>query len=72
MNTAIDKVSRSVISRVARDTFGEQVDVTCTREISPSRSHGITETPPSTRNLLYVVELPNHPHVYVFPVQPGR
>jgi len=55
-----------VIFRVAREVFGEKVDVSCVRENSPSRSHGITETPPSTRNLLHVVELANHPHVYVF------
>jgi hypothetical protein len=66
MNTVIDNVGNPTIDRVARKVFGEKVDVSCVREIAPSRSHGITETSPSTRNLLYVVELSNHPHVYVF------
>jgi len=66
MNTVIDSVDIPTIHRVARKVFGEKVDVSCVREISPSHSHGITETPPSTRNLLYVVELANHPNVYIF------
>lgn len=63
---AMDSVSTDTISRIAQNTFGARVEVPCIREISPSKSHGITETPASTRNLLYVVELKRHPHPYVF------
>lgn len=62
----MESVSTDTISRVAEAVFGTQAEVPCVREIAPSKSHGITETPPSTRNMLYVVELAGHPQPYVF------
>lgn len=63
---AIDSISEDAIRRVAEKVFGDGTAVTCLRAIAPSKSHGITETPPSTRNLLYVVDIEGHPESYVF------
>lgn len=63
---AVESVSSDSIRQIARDVFGTGAEVTCVRAISPSKNHGITETPPSTRNLLYVVDIDGHPHSYVF------
>ncbi len=63
---AVGSISTEAIGRVAREIFGDEAIVRCMREIAPSKSHGITETPPSTRNLLYVVELERHARPYVF------
>lgn len=62
----IDSVSSDTIRTVARRVFGSEAAVSCIREIAASKNHGITETPPSTRNLLYVVELEGHSRPYVF------
>lgn len=62
----IRSISAEAIDLVAREVFGNEAKVRCIREIAPSKSHGITETPPSTRNLLYVVELQDRPASYVF------
>lgn len=62
----VASVSTDTIRQIARDVFGDGAEVTCVRAISASKSHGITETPPSTRNLLYVVDVDGHPQAYVF------
>lgn len=63
---AVSSVSVEGIERVAREVFGSDATIKCVRAIAPSKSHGITKTPPATRNLLYVVELEDHPEPYVF------
>lgn len=63
---AIESIGTERIRYIAQDVFGADAEVTCIREIAASKNHGITETPPSTRNILYVVDLSGHPHSYVF------
>ena len=62
----IDSVSDDAIRRIATDVFGSEATVSCIRPITANKSHGITEIPPSTRNLLYVVDIAGHPRSYVF------
>lgn len=62
----VESVSAETIQQIATRVFGGDAVVRCSRAIEPSKSHGITETPPSTRNLLYVVELESRPEPLVF------
>ena len=62
----VKTISAETIQRIATNVFGSDAVVRCSRAIEPSKSHGITETPPSTRNLLYVVDLVGRAEPLVF------
>lgn len=62
----VETISAETLQRIARKVFGGDAVVRCSRAIEPSKNHGITETPPSTRNLLYVVELEGRSEPLVF------
>lgn len=62
----MDVVGTDIISTIAEHVFGKGAEITCLRPIAANKAHGITETPPSTRNVLYHVELAGHDQPYVF------
>lgn len=68
----MDSVGPETLAKVARATFGQDARIARAREITPSVCHGITETPPSTRNLLFRVDLEGDSCPYVFRFSRGE